>query len=256
MSNESYISQEFQGQNRILALWPEGAPTHDANTKKQTVAYSVASKTADLLGKLEGTLSGITNNKELSELGQRKQRETEGAHALKVLGAQLKRIKDDSAIADRLEKNAVQDAIGDREKDDVRGTLIDLEIAKHLKAMDPSKLIAQLGTDTMDGDLLYVAATMPAILTGLKPEQVARAKVNAVYRHDPTKAAMNQVEGEARQAAYSAIEKAYKLIAAGVPHDKRKDADIQLYRTMDATATPVMDGIHERLAGKANAETA
>lgn len=236
MTDSTHISTHFQGKNRILTIWPEGAITHDGDGKKKT-SFDVASSMETELQRLERRLQAVEHDDRLSPKGKKDKRADEQYRVLLALSAQMERLDNDAHVSEKIERMQVEEAIGQRSKDDVRGTLIDLAVAEQLRGMDSVKMTASLSTDSMDEAELYAAATLPRILTGLTEDQVNRARTNAVYRHNPGQAAINQVDNESRQAAYNALRKAYQLASDGLPREKRKQAGEQMFRRFDSTVS-------------------
>lgn len=179
-------------------------------------------------------MQAVQGDDRLSAKGRRDKRIEEQHKTLLLLSGQMNRLDSDANLAERLERHQVEDAIGERDKGDMRGTLIDLAVAEQLRNMDPMKLSTSLSMDSMGDAELYAAATLPGILTGLDDDKISRARVNAVYRSNPSQAAANQVAHEARQAANDALRTTYRLAGDGVlPEKRRQIVGKQMYHRFD-----------------------
>lgn len=124
--------------------------------------------------------------------------------------------------------------------------IIDLEIAKHIATMEPSKRAAlvQFGHDQRTVDALL---RVPTIISGLTPEQVSSLTEIAVARRHPEQARELAEQGLALDRAAEAVHRGFEAVADGLELDDRvacAAGDAALIRDVRPS---IVEGIHDRL---------
>lgn len=233
MSN-THFSTKFEGNLKVLAIWPDGTRLRDTTGKARAPLQAVEG-CDHVLGRLDAAIARVKANTDLSAQGQKKEVAKLAANSLKEIGRELRRLDADTTNGEMVEEKLVNLAIGERAKDDVRGTLIDLAVAERLRETDHAKINTRLRLDELPRDELYAIATLPPILTGMKPDMIDRARINLVYKTDPVEATNIQSDMETRAAANTAIAKAYELVAAKVDRTERRTADEMLFDRYEKT---------------------
>ncbi len=124
--------------------------------------------------------------------------------------------------------------------------ILDVEIAKHVAAMEPSKRAAmlQFGSDQRTVDALL---RVPPIISGMTPEQVSALTEIAVARRHPEQARELAEQGLALDRAAEALHRGFQTVADGLELDDRvacAAGDAALIRDV---RPEIVGGIHDRL---------
>ncbi|TXI32462.1 MAG: hypothetical protein E6Q69_08920 [Aquipseudomonas alcaligenes] len=131
--------------------------------------------------------------------------------------------------------------------------ILDVEIARQVTAMEPSKRAAlvQFGHDQRTVDALL---RVPPIISGLTPEQVSSLTEIAVARRHPDQARELAEQGLALDRAESAVRRAFEVTADGLSLDERVSAaggDAGLIRHV---RPETVERIHDRLQAEDEAQ--
>lgn len=131
--------------------------------------------------------------------------------------------------------------------------ILDVEIARQVAAMEPSKRAAML---QFGGDQRVVDALLrtPTIISGLSPEQVSNLTEIAVARRHPEQSRELAEQSLALDRAESAVRRAFEVTADGLSLDERVAAaggDAGLIRHV---RPETVERIHDRLEAEGEAQ--
>lgn len=243
------IRATHSGKDKTLAIWDFGS---NYSAPHLSGAWGIISKSRQAVEGLWSMTSTIEADERRSESAKRDDVRAQALQRASEIGQLQKQLNALHAqhTATKLKLSAVPEYNAET---GAAMAILDIEIAKHVAAMEPAKRTAltQFGSDQRAVDALL---RVPPIISGLSAEQLSALTEIAVNRRHPDKSRELAEQSLALDRAAEAVQRAFETAADSLDLDSKVAAAGGEAALIRHHRAEIVEGIHARQQNEAQAD--